>query len=228
MRGLRFCAVWGPLAASLAGILPLAAAEVGDDDPLVRSVHQSIAGALNTALEHARSNHPVPWGDPGANLTGSITVYPPALQGGRWCRSFRYVVRSGQDELTDTGLHCRDQAGLWRMAGLPDLLDKRASGTAAGGTIAAQPQPDPSLLRLQKNLVRLAYGGPTDGSTDADFTTALTRFEDDEGMRQGSDPDAIRRALALSTATLARSNVGGVCQAPDGDEGATLVCGRRR
>ena len=210
------------LLAVLAIGLPLRAAEVGPDDPLVRSVRQAIAGALSTALEHASSDHPVAWGDPATDTSGSITVSSPTLQGGRWCRGFSYVARDATTELTDTGLYCRDPAGVWRLAGGRDVLEERALHAAGVAS------PDASLLRLQKNLVRLAYGGPADGSRDAAFTSALTRFEADEGMRQGLDPDAIRRALAWSTATLARSAAGGVCQPPDGLLGAALVCGRRR
>ncbi len=225
---LRRRAAWGGMAVVLSGLWPLRAAQVSADDPLARSAGQAIAGALNTALERARSNQPVPWGDPGADLTGSITVFAPAHQGGTWCRAFRYVVRSDREELTDSGLHCRDDVGLWRVGGVPDLLDKQTIVQAAEAARPAPSPPDSSLLRLQKNLVRLAYGGPADGSTDAAFATALARFEDDAGMRQGTDPNAIRRALALSAGMLARSSMGGVCRAPDGDDGTTLVCGRRR
>lgn len=232
MRGLKLYAAAAALAVVLVGSPNLWAAEVSEDDPLVRSAHQAIAGPLNTALEHERSNHPVPWGDPMANLNGVITVFPPVIQAGRPCRSFKYEVRNGQDEVVDKGLYCRDPTGLWRTAGVPDLLDKHPIDPVvpyadkAGSTPS---QSESTLARLQKNLVRLAYGVlPTDGSSNTDFITALMQFEADEGIQQGTDPDAIRRALERSTATLARSNTGGVCEAPNSNDGATLMCGRRR
>ena len=215
-----------------------ATAQQDSSETLVREVRFAIASALNDALEHSRSGNPVVWTDPSGRLTGLVTAYAPTMQNGRPCRSFKYVVHDTQQEVTDTGLYCRSPVGLWSTAGVPDIVATRLIAPApqpppadrqAEQALPDAPQPDPVVANLQRNLVRLAYdGGPANGLRQAGFEGALQQFQLDEGLPLNGDPDALRRALLASTAVLARSERGGICDLPPDSQGATLVCGRRR
>ena len=213
-----------------AGMLALAAgpagrSQAGESLP-VRKLRLQVAGSLNEALEHARSYQPIAWTDPSGGSAGAITVYSPILQGERPCRNFRYVVRAGSEEITDSGLRCRQRGGLWLDAGVPDLVAVRALAP-----IPLAPAPsvltDPLLAQLQANLVRLAYdAGPADGTMHPGFADARRAFEADEGVAPGADP--VRRDLALSAAAVARAQVSGSCERLADVQATTLVCGRRR
>ncbi len=213
-----------------AGMLALAAgpparSQAGESLP-VRKLRLQVAGSLNEALEHARSYQPIAWTDPSGGSTGAITVYSPILQGERPCRNFKYVVRAGSEEITDSGLRCRQRGGLWLDAGVPDLVAVRALAPIPLAPTPSIP-PDPLLAQLQANLVRLAYdAGPADGTMRPGFADALRAFEADEGVAPSADP--VRRDLALSAAAVARARVAGSCQRITDIQAATLVCGRRR
>lgn len=234
-----------PLATTMLGlvalvVLPKPILAQADDEALIHKVRVTIANVLNQTLEGARSDRPVAWSDPSSSLAGVITVYSPIMREGRPCRSFKYVVHDTSQEVTDTGLYCRDPTGLWSSAGVPDIVATRliepvppqASPTgqsALGQSLAEDIQPDPIVARLQRNLIRLAYDeGPADGRRQPRFETSLQQFELDEGLPQGSDSSAIRRALMQSAAAVARANRGGICERPADSEDTTLVCGRRR
>ena len=220
----------------LVGLGQPARAQADDGDAAVRRVHVLIANALNEALEYSRSDRPLAWSDPSGSVTGVITIYAAAYQqGGRACRGFKYVVRDATQEVTETGLRCRDQGGLWSIASVPDIVAARpvppfaASATPLGLPMPEAPPPDPILARLQRNLIRLGYGGdPPDGLRQPGFEAALEQFQMDEGLPQTSDANAIRRALAASAASVARAEKGGACETPANSQANTLVCGRRR
>ena len=233
MRGQagRHATLWALAAGVLALAGPSARSQSGESLP-VRKLRLQVAGSLNEALEHARSYQPVAWTDPSGGSTGAITVYSPILQGERPCRNFKYVVRAGSEEITDSGLRCRQRGGLWLDAGVPDLVAVRALAPIPLAPVPLAPvppvpPPDPLLAQLQANLMRLAYdAGPADGVMRPGFAEALRVFEADEGAVPGADP--VRRDLALSAAAVARAQVAGSC-APLADvQAATLVCGRRR
>ncbi len=208
------------LAALVASARPILAQ--ADDEALIRKVRVSIADVLNQTLESRRSDRPFAWSDPSGALSGVVTVYAPIMRDSQPCRSFKYVVHDVSEEVTDTGLYCRDPAGLWSSAGVPDIVATRLLEPTAA-------QPDPLVASLQRNFIRLAYdGGPADGLRQPRFEMALQQFESDEGLPQGSDPDAIRRALAQTASAIARASRGGICDRPAGSEDSTLVCGRRR
>ena len=237
----RLCALGAGMLALAAG--PSARSQAGETLP-VRKLRLQVAGSLNEALEHARSYQPIAWTDPSGGSTGAITVYSPILQGERPCRNFKYVVRAGSEEITDSGLRCRQRGGLWLDAGVPDRVAVRALAPIplapvplapvplapvplAPSAAVPAPPPDPLLAQLQANLMRLAYdAGPADGTMRPGFAEALRMFEADEGVAPSADP--VRRDLALSAAAVARAQVAGSC-APLADvQAATLVCGRRR
>lgn len=214
--------------AVLAGSVLPAAAQPDASLP-VRKTRLLVAGALNEALEHARSYQAIPWTDPSGSAAGAITVYSPITQGERPCRSFKYLVRDASQEVTDTGLRCREPNGLWLAAGAPDIVAVRSLAPIplAPPSNPEPPQPDPLLSQLQANLMRLAYdNGPTDGLRRPGFEDARRRFEADEGV--APDPDPVRRDLALSAAAVARAQMAGSCEPPADIQAATLVCGRRR
>ncbi len=218
------------LALAATASTPAPAGAQSDESLPVRKILLQVAGSLNEALEHAPSYQPIPWTDPSGSSTGAVTVFSPILQGGRPCRSFKYVVRDAAEEVTGTGLHCRERGGLWLAAGVPDSVAVRSLGPIPLAPPAATPQPprpDPLLAQLQANLVRLAYDpGPADGWARPGFQDALRMFEADEGVP--STPDPISRDLTLSAAAVARAGLAGSCEPPADVQAATLVCGRRR
>ena len=234
----RLWALGGGMLALAAGAPVPARSQAGESLP-VRKLRLQVAGSLNEALEHARSYQPIAWTDPSGGSTGAITVYSPILQGERPCRNFKYVVRAGSEEITDSGLRCRQRGGLWLDAGVPDRVAVRALAPIPLAPLPLAPvplqppaaipapPPDPLLAQLQANLIRLAYdAGPADGTMHPGFADALRVFEADEGVAPTADP--VRRDLALSAAAVARAQVAGSC-APLADvQAATLVCGRRR
>lgn len=214
---------------------PAPAVAQSDQSLPVRKLLLQVAGSLDDALEHAPSYQPIPWTDPLGSSTGAITVFSPIQQGGRPCRSFRYVVRDAAEEVTGTGLHCRVRDSLWLATGAPDSVVVRSAGLislAPPAAIMPPAQPDPLLAQLQANLVRLAYDpGPADGRARPGFREALRMFEADEGVP--STPDPIGRDLTLSAAAVARAERArteraGSCQASADVQAAVLVCGRRR
>ena len=215
---------------ALAAGSPVPAAAQPDESLPVRRTRLLIAGALNDVLEHAPSYRDIPWTDPSGRSAGAITVYSPIMQGGRPCRNFRYVARDGSEEITGTGLRCREPDGLWLAAGTLDIVAARPLAPtvlAPPFAMPGPPPPDPLLAQLQTNLMRLAYdGGPADGLMRPGFEDAVRSFEADEGVPPGLN--FIRRDLALSAAAVIRTQTTGSCEPLAAVQAATLVCGRRR
>ena len=222
------------LALAATASTPATAGAQPDGSFPVRKILLQVAGSLNEALEHAPSYQPIPWTDPSGSSTGTITVFSPIQQGGRPCRSFKYVLRDMSEQVTGTGMHCRGRGGLWLAAGVPDSVVVRPVVRSAGPIPLAPPaaipqpaQPDPLLAQLQANLARLAYDpGPADGRARPGFQDALRLFEADEGV--ASTPEPIGRDLTLSAAAVARSELAGSCEPPADVQASALVCGRRR
>ncbi len=173
-----------------------------------------VAPWLQTVLENAPPDRPVPWRDGASGLSGTI-VASAATFSDRPCRAVRYTVQGGSRPLAVEGERCREPDGRWVTGRVSDRITDAAPAS-------------PAVRDLQAALHRLAYyRGPVDGIASAALSRALLAFEHDEQVAPEAEPDP--DLLALAYRAIGRIPVQGSCTPEDPvPDGMSAACGSIR